>query len=136
MRLYEATGTGALLVTDSKPNLGDIFDIGREVVDYRTEDECIERVLYYLGHEGERSKIASAGQQRTLREHTYFNRMCEMVDIVRTYISVKIVGSPKPRCFEAWLGGTSTRQIENPACKLIHPILCLSIDPTSPKSHL
>ena len=35
MRLYEATGCGAALVTDRKANLQELFDVGSEVVDYR-----------------------------------------------------------------------------------------------------
>jgi spore maturation protein CgeB len=82
-RLYEATGVGTLLVTDWKENLHEMFDPGREVVTYRSPEECAERVEYYLGHAGEREAIARAGQQRTLRDHTYYQRMQELVDIVQ-----------------------------------------------------
>src|SRR5690606_38961943 len=35
MRLFEATGCIALLITDYKDNLNDLFEIGKEVVAYR-----------------------------------------------------------------------------------------------------
>ena len=38
MRLYEATGVGALLVTDWKENLGEMFEPGKEVVAYRSPE--------------------------------------------------------------------------------------------------
>lgn len=86
MRLYEATGVGALLLTDWKENLPEMFIPGREVVAYRTPEECAELIQYYLEHDEERESIARAGQARTLREHTYAQRMRELVDLVRRYL--------------------------------------------------
>ncbi len=85
MRLYEATGAGALLVTDWKANLDTLFEPGKEVVSYRTAGECVELLRHYLAHESERAAIAAAGQARTLREHTYLRRMEELLAILRRY---------------------------------------------------
>jgi spore maturation protein CgeB len=86
LRLYEATGVGTLLLTDWKENLHEIFIPGKEVVAYRSPEECAELIHYYLTHEEERQAIAAAGQQRTLREHTSYQRMQELVDIVPRYL--------------------------------------------------
>jgi len=86
MRLYEATGVGTMLITDWKVNLPEMFEPGKEVVAYRTPEECAELIQYYLTHDNEREAIARAGQQRTLREHTYYHRMQEFVEIVRKYL--------------------------------------------------
>ena len=74
MRLFESTGTGTLLITDWKENLHEMFESGKEVVTYRTPEECAEKIQHYLTHEAERQTIASAGQARTLRDHTYQRR--------------------------------------------------------------
>ena len=86
MRLFEATGVGTLLVTDWKENLHEMFEPGKEAVAYRTPEECVELIRYYLEYDDEREAIARAGQQRTLREHTYYHRMQEFLDIVRRYL--------------------------------------------------
>jgi spore maturation protein CgeB len=86
MRLYEATGVGTMLITDWKVNLHEMFEPGKEVVAYRTPEECAELIQYYLTHDNEREAIARAGQQRTLREHTYYHRMQEFVEIVIKYL--------------------------------------------------
>jgi spore maturation protein CgeB len=83
MRLYEATGVGTLLITDAKGNLREIFEPGKEVIAYHDPNECVQSIQFYLEHEGEREAIARAGQERTLREHTYYQRMQELVDIVK-----------------------------------------------------
>ena len=86
MRLFEATGVGTLLITDWKVNLHEIFEPGKEVVAYCTPEECVELIKYYLEHDAEREAIARAGQERTLREHTYYQRMQELVNVVQKYL--------------------------------------------------
>lgn len=86
MRLYEATGVGTLLVTDWKQNLPDIFVPGAEVVAYHTPEECAGLIKYYLDNEEDRTRIAKAGQARTLLEHTYLQRMQELADVFRKYL--------------------------------------------------
>ena len=44
-------------------------------------DEAVEKVTYLLDHEDEREEIARAGQKRTLKDHTIFNR-CQLIDNV------------------------------------------------------
>jgi hypothetical protein len=86
MRLFEATGMGALLITDAKTNLHEMFEPGREVVTYSNTDECIDLVRHYVRHDDDRARIAAAGQRRTLRDHTYELRMAELVDIASRYL--------------------------------------------------
>jgi hypothetical protein len=82
MRLYEATGVGTMLLTDEGANLAELFEPGREVVTYRDADELVAKLRHYLAHEDERAAIARAGQERTLRDHGYAERMRELVRIL------------------------------------------------------
>ena len=76
MRLFEATGTGAMLVTEAAPNLSEYFEVGREVVTYDGPDDLMDKLSHYLEHDDERRAIAAAGQARTLRDHTYARGDC------------------------------------------------------------
>jgi spore maturation protein CgeB len=87
MRLYEATGVRTLLITDWKENLVEMFEPGEEVIAYRSTEECSEQIDYHLRHPEEAERIAWAGQQRTLREHTYRHRMEELVELVAEYLN-------------------------------------------------
>ncbi len=95
MRLFEATGVGSLLITDWKVNLHEMFQPGTEVIAYRTPEECMELIRYYLEHDDERAAIAHAGQERTLREHTYLQRVRELADIVERHLRQPEVGTRK-----------------------------------------
>lgn len=74
-RLWEATGVGACLVTDWKENINDIFIEDKEVVTYKSPEECVEKVRYLLDHPAKAEAIAQAGQQRTLNEYSYEKRL-------------------------------------------------------------
>jgi spore maturation protein CgeB len=82
LRLFEATGMGALLITDARKNMGELFDVGSEVITYRDADDCAELVRYFIDHPGEAASIAAMGQRRTLRDHTWANRMARLIDLV------------------------------------------------------
>src|SRR6185369_9585100 len=49
LRLFEATGMGAALVTEEAQNLSDLFEPGSEVATYRTVDEAIDVVRHLAG---------------------------------------------------------------------------------------
>ncbi len=83
MRVFEGTACGALVVTDSITNgLSDLFDIGQEIVVYADDHDLLDKVAYYLAHEDERTRIACAGHQRTLSQHTYIHRAQRILEIV------------------------------------------------------
>ena len=80
MRMYESTAAGAMLLTEDKTNLKDLFVPGTEVVAYRNNRDAAEKARYYLDHPEELAKIANAGQKRTLEEHTYQQRVSQMAE--------------------------------------------------------
>jgi len=89
MRLYESTGVGTLLITDQKNNLSDIFKIGEEIETYNSKEELIEKIKFYLKNEPSRTQIARAGQERTLKDHTYRKRMQELIEIINRNFYIK-----------------------------------------------
>jgi spore maturation protein CgeB len=78
MRLYEATGCGATLVTDRKANLHELFDVGSEVIDYGDPAECLARIEGLLDEPARCAEIGIKGQARTCSAHTYVQRTAEL----------------------------------------------------------
>jgi len=85
-RLFEATGLGVCLLTDWKKNIVDFFDVDREIATYRSEDELVEKLRYLMDHRNERQEMATAGQKRTLRQHTFEKRIQQLLDILKRHI--------------------------------------------------
>jgi hypothetical protein len=86
MRLYEATGVGTCLLTDAKSNMDEFFEPELEVATFHDVADCVRQIRRRLADEPVRAAIASAGQQRTLREHTYANRMRELRETLERYL--------------------------------------------------
>lgn len=71
LRLFEATGMGALLVTDKKKNLDQYFSIDEEVVTYSNSEEAIDKIHFLNRNPDAAARIAEAGRRRTLTEHNF-----------------------------------------------------------------
>jgi spore maturation protein CgeB len=82
MRLFEATGVGAFLLTDFKDNLHTLFAPDREVAVWRSIDDCLSAIASASGDDDARADIARAGQARTLAQHTYRHRITEILGFV------------------------------------------------------
>jgi spore maturation protein CgeB len=87
LRMYEATGMGTCLVTDTGDNMQSLFEPDREVVTYNSMDECIEKVRYLLDHEDVRRQIGLAGQRRTLQDHTMNNRSQQVDSLIQAMLN-------------------------------------------------
>jgi hypothetical protein len=74
LRDFDGPMSGSCYLTHDNPELSLLYDVGKEIVTYRTVDECIEKVKYYLEHESEREEIARAGYERAKRDHTWDKR--------------------------------------------------------------
>lgn len=79
MRLFEATGVGAFLLTDFKDNLHTLFEPEREVAVWRSTGDCLAGIGRALADNSSRAAIARAGQTRTMAQHTYRRRTQEIL---------------------------------------------------------
>jgi spore maturation protein CgeB len=82
MRLFEATGAGALVFTEDAPNLGELFEPGAEIVAYSDEEDLRTKLAHYSADDDARRTVAAAGQARTLRDHTYSRRMEQLAGLL------------------------------------------------------
>lgn len=74
VRTFEATGAGGFLLTNKRKSLYELFNVGREIEVFDSDEELVEKTKFYLKNDKAREKIAKAGWQRTKKEHTYMNR--------------------------------------------------------------
>jgi spore maturation protein CgeB len=82
MRTFEATGCGALLLTDYAYGMEEMFRVNEELVTYADEDELLELAKYYLHAEGEREAIGKKAQEKAYSKHTYEKRITELISKV------------------------------------------------------
>lgn len=80
-RCYEIMGCGGFLLTDIRPELDELFDVGKDLVVFDGAEDLGDKVHYYLRHDNERNRIAMSGY-RAVREHTYEDRARKIIDFV------------------------------------------------------
>lgn len=80
MRCFETLATGSFLLTDWVPSMDELFEDGKHLVLYRSMDECIDKAKYYLRHDEERERIAQAGYEHVIKNHTIQNRVNVILD--------------------------------------------------------
>ena len=73
-RDFEVPMSGGLYLTTYNPELECCYEIGKEIVCYRDEQDCVNKIKYLLDHPEEAESIRQAGRQRALREHSWKSR--------------------------------------------------------------
>jgi len=89
MRMFEATGCGACLVTDTKTNLKEYFNImepNNDIVPYSCPEDAVSKIKSLLENEERRARIARNGQLKTLSTHTYLQRMGDISECLRAIL--------------------------------------------------
>lgn len=69
MRVFEATGSGACLLTEDDPDLPPLFTPGREVATFTSNAALLDQIIHYMSHPADRDALAVAGRARCLRDH-------------------------------------------------------------------
>lgn len=82
-RAFEVAAAGGFLLSYFRPELAELFEIGRECDVFRNEAELLEKVRYYVAHPQRAAEIAQAGQRRTLRDHLYSHRLAAILKLIR-----------------------------------------------------
>lgn len=79
VKTFEICASGGFQLTDEVRDLKDSFLLGQELDVFHSPAEFREKVLYWLAHPEERTRIAQAGQARVACEHTMQARMKQML---------------------------------------------------------
>jgi spore maturation protein CgeB len=82
-RTFDIAACNGFQLSDDKEDLRDLLKVNEEIICYKTVDELNKLIGYYLSHPDERKQLAEAAYQRVLKNHTYYNRACEILDIIK-----------------------------------------------------
>lgn len=83
-RVFEAMACGAFLLCDTQRDVTTLFKDGEHLVQFQDVDDLRRKIVHYLAHPLERSRIAEQGRRETLKSHTYLRRVEQILAMVRT----------------------------------------------------
>ena len=81
-RIMDIMGAGGFVLTNYCEETAELFEEDKEIVMFRTPEELIQKVDYYLEHEEEREQIARAGHERAMNDYTYEKKIKKLLDWV------------------------------------------------------
>jgi spore maturation protein CgeB len=81
MRVFELAAVGTPQLSDARGDIARHFTPDREIVLYRSVAELRERARALLENEALRRSLAVAARERALREHTWTQRMEELLSV-------------------------------------------------------
>lgn len=80
LRVLEIMACGGFVLVNYQEDLAAEFEDGKELVMYRSLEEMVDKVRYYLEHEDERKNIAKAGYEKVLREYNYAEKLRHILE--------------------------------------------------------
>ncbi len=80
LRVLEMMACQGFVLVNYQEDLAKEFEDGKELVMYRSLEEMVEKIRYYLEHEDERRKIARAGYEKVLREYNYAAKLRKILE--------------------------------------------------------
>ncbi|MCX6730650.1 MAG: glycosyltransferase, partial [Candidatus Roizmanbacteria bacterium] len=85
-RTYKILASGGFQICDNVKVLRKYFN-KNELVIGENDKDYLEKIEYYLKYPNKRDVIIRNGQKKVLKYHTYTNRMQQIIDIYKQYIS-------------------------------------------------
>lgn len=83
-RNFEIPATGAFMLSEYSDDLATLFEEGKEAEFFRSKEEMLDKISYFLSHDVERREIASRGRERVMRDcHDVVTRMKQMLESIR-----------------------------------------------------
>jgi len=86
MRTFECMATGSFLLTSWNSTIEEFFKDGVHCAIYHSEEDMIEKARYYIAHDEEREKIAQAGCEEVLKNHTIDCRVNVMLSEIKNFL--------------------------------------------------
>ena len=74
-RDFEIPMTGNVYLTNFDYELANCYSIGKEIICYTNEFDCIEQILFILNNENYMKEIGAEARKRSLKDHTWTKRM-------------------------------------------------------------
>lgn len=83
-RTFKIMACGGFELVDNMPLVRVLFD-ENELVLAKDNQDWFDKIDYYLKHEDKRLKIAKAGQNKVLAEHTYHHRVDQIINLYHQF---------------------------------------------------
>jgi len=81
-RTFEIAACKGFQLVDNRRYLNELFELGSEMITFTDEREMVKLIDHFLHNPHEREEVASLAYNRTQRDHSYTNRMFNLIEFI------------------------------------------------------
>lgn len=81
LRVMDIVSVGGFCLSNAQNEIGELFEVGKEIEVFHDMEELLWKTLYYLRHEDERIEIAIRGYQKAASMYSYRHALKEMLSV-------------------------------------------------------
>jgi len=89
-RMTEINMCGGFVLSEYVPGIEEVFELDEEIVVFHSKGEMIEKIKYYLEHDGQREAIANNGYIRALKDYEISTAIPRLINKIEEYRKLKI----------------------------------------------
>ena len=78
-RVMDICGAGGFALSTYCEETADLFREGEEIEMFRTPEELVDKISFYLTHEDKRAEIAKKGCEKVLQNYTFEKQLDELM---------------------------------------------------------
>jgi len=79
LRIFEVTASATFLLREYVNGIEEFFEVGKEIETFKSIEEAEDKIKFYLDNDFLREKIALAGHERFLKDHTSRKRLDSII---------------------------------------------------------
>lgn len=80
-RTFKIPLAGGFEIIDNVPSLKKYFNIGEEIIVAENKKDWFDKIDYYIKNPDKRKVIIEAGRKKVMKDHTYHNRVKQIIDL-------------------------------------------------------
>ncbi|MCM1388209.1 MAG: glycosyltransferase [Bacillus sp. (in: Bacteria)] len=82
LRVFDIMSVGGFVLSNYQEEAAELFEEDKEIVLFKTPEEMIEKIDYYLKHEKERIRIGYNGYQKVKNCYTYKHQLQKIISVL------------------------------------------------------
>ncbi len=82
LRIFDIMSVGGFVLSNWQEELTELFEEDKEIVLFKTPEEMVEKIDYYLAHEKERIRIGINGYQKVKNCYTYEHQLQKLLAVL------------------------------------------------------
>lgn len=82
LRIFDIMSVGGFVLSNWQEEMTELFEEDKEIVLFKTPEEMVEKIDYYLAHEKERIRIGINGYQKVKNCYTYEHQLQKLLAVL------------------------------------------------------